>query len=58
MSEQVIVASKIKATVKELDLRVSADAVDVINERVISLVEDAAARAKANNRATLRGCDF
>lgn len=58
MADQVIVASKVKGTIKELDLRVSGEAVEAINAKVVEMIGDAAARAKANNRATLRACDL
>lgn len=51
-----IVKSKIKATVPELS--VSSDVPDALNEKVFKLLQDAAARTKANGRRTLQARDL
>lgn len=56
--ENVVVASKLKAAVKGLDLRMDGTLPDAINAKVHAMLADAAARAKANNRGTLRPHDL
>ena len=51
-----IIKSKIKAAVP--DLNVSSDVPEALNERVLQLLRDAAARAKANGRRTLQARDL
>ena len=56
MSEDLIVKSKIKSAVK--DLNVSGDVAEALNKRVLKLLEEAAQRAKANGRRTLQARDL
>lgn len=58
MAENVVVASKIKAAVKELDLRMAGDVPEALNEKIDAMLKEAAARAKGNNRGTLRPHDL
>lgn len=51
-----IVKSKIKEAVS--DLNVAGDVAEALNEKVVSLIEEAAERAKANGRRTLQARDF
>jgi histone H3/H4 len=53
-----VVKSKVQAMVKELDMRLSGDALGVIDERVQSALKKAAGRAKANGRKTIQPQDF
>ena len=51
-----IVKSKIKEAVK--DLNVASDVADALDKKVAVLLEEAAARAKANGRRTLQARDI
>ena len=53
-----VVKSALKAATKARGLRLSGDAVDALNARVATLLDDAVARANANKRGTVRGYDF
>ncbi len=53
-----VVKSKVQALVKELNMRLSGDALGVIDERVQSAVKKAAKRAQANGRKTIQPQDF
>jgi hypothetical protein len=50
--------SKVKEAVKGLDLRMSGDVPDALNEKVSEMLKDAAKRAKENGRGTLRPYDL
>lgn len=58
MSENVIVTSKVKEAVKELDLRLSSDVPEALNAKVHELLKAGGERARANGRATLRASDL
>lgn len=51
-----IIKSKIKAAVP--DLSVSGEVAESLNNRVLKLLEEAAARAKLNGRRTLQARDL
>jgi histone H3/H4 len=53
-----VVKSKIQALVKELNMRLSGDALGVVDDRVQSAVKKAAKRAQANGRKTIQSQDF
>lgn len=57
-SEPVIVASKAKAALKKAGCNTAGDALDGLNCYVGWLLEQAAKRAKANGRKTVRAHDF
>ena len=56
--EVLVVASKVKAAIKAAGCATGGDAVDGLNAWVGFLVGQAAARAKANGRKTVRRHDF
>ena len=56
--EPIIVASKAKAILKKARCNVSGDAMDGLNAWAYWLLEQAAKRAKANGRKTVRAHDF
>lgn len=58
MADSVIVQSRLRDAIKELDLRMDGDLPDAMHEKVISLLNDAAERAKGNDRKTLRPYDL
>ena len=54
----VVVASKVKEAVKGQDVRMSGDFVDALNAEVNETIAKAVARAKGNNRGTVRPQDL
>ncbi len=58
MADSVVVQSKLKEAVKGLDLRMDSSLPDAVNAKVQQMLKDAAARAKSNNRGTLRPYDL
>lgn len=56
--EPLIVASKAKAILKKAGCNTAGDALDSLNGYVYWLLDQAAKRAKANGRKTVRGHDF
>lgn len=57
-NEMLIVTSKTKDALRSHGLNVSSDAIDALNEKVHELVVEAAKRAEANKRGTIRPWDF
>jgi histone H3/H4 len=57
-AEPFVVASKAKAVLKKAGCNTAGDAFDALNAYVGWLLEQAAKRAKANGRKTVRGHDF
>jgi len=57
-NEVLVVASKVKAAIQAKGCNTGGDAVEGLNQWVNWLVDQAAARAKANGRKTVRGHDF
>lgn len=56
--EPLVIASKAKAALKKADCNVSGDALDGLNGWVYWHLDQAAKRAKANGRKTVRAHDF
>jgi len=54
----VVVASRVKALVKEQGLRADGKLADAVNAKVLCLMKAAAGRAKANKRGTVRPQDL
>ena len=57
-TEMLLVASKVRAAVKDADCNFASDALDGLNSYVHWLVMQATARAKENGRKTVRAHDF
>lgn len=53
-----IVVSAVKDTIKEEEMRSGDEFVEALNAKVHELVKEAIARAKGNDRATLRAEDI
>ena len=53
-----VVASKVKAVIRDKGLQTSSDALDALNKRVHELLDQAVARAQANKRATVKPQDI
>jgi hypothetical protein len=58
MSESLLVGSKTRAALKANGVNVGAGALDALNEVVHWYIDQAAKRAAANRRKTVRGHDF
>lgn len=56
--EMLIVGSKTKAALKETGVNVAGDALEGLNGVIYWYIEQAAKRAKANGRKTVRAHDF
>ena len=56
--EPIVVASKAKAQLKKMGCNTAGDAMDGLNGWVYWLLDQAAKRAKANGRKTVRMYDF
>lgn len=56
--EVLLVASKVRAAVKDADCNFGGDAIDSLNGYVHWLIQQATKRAVANGRKTVRGHDF
>lgn len=57
-AEPLVVASKAKAVLKKYGCNTAGDALDSLNGVLYWYLEQAAKRAKANGRKTVRGYDF
>ena len=57
-NEVLLIASKVRAVVKDADCNFAGDALDGLNAYVHWLVQQAVARAKENGRKTVRAHDF
>lgn len=58
MAESLVVQSKVKEAVKGLELRMDSTLPDALNEKIATMLKEAAARAKENGRGTLRPYDL
>ena len=55
--EMLLVGSKVKAALREYEVNVGEGTVDALNEILYWYVDQAAKKAKANKRKTVRGYD-
>ncbi len=58
MGEMLVVTSKVKEAIKSQGCNTASDAVETLSAKVNVMVKEAAERAKANGRKTVRGVDF
>jgi histone H3/H4 len=58
MPAQYLVASRVKEFASKADLRVSSEVMDTVNDRVEKILKEAAERAKANGRKTIKSYDI
>ena len=56
--EPLVVASKVKAYVKEQKMMSSSEAIEALSEEVYKILDAAVARAKANRRSTVKAQDL
>lgn len=55
--ETLVVASKVKAVIKEKGCQTSSDALQELNTRIHAMLDDAVKRAQANKRSTVKPQD-
>ena len=53
-----VVASKVKAYIKSKNMMTSSDAIATLSDKVCAILDEAAARAKANRRSTVKPQDL
>ena len=58
MAESLVVGSKVKDAVKATGCNCGGDVVDGLSDKVSKMIKEAAERAKANGRKTVRSVDF
>jgi len=56
--DSLVVASKVRGYIKSKKMMTSSEALEAINEVVYRTLDNAAARAKANRRSTVRAQDL
>ena len=56
--EQLVVGSKVKDFIKEMDLRTDGDLLEALSDKVEEILKSASARCKENGRSTVRPCDL
>ena len=56
--EVLVVASKVKAYIKNKDMMTSSDAIAALSDKVCAILDEAATRAKANRRSTVKPQDL
>jgi len=56
--DSLIVASKVKAYIKSKQMMTASDMLEALSEHIYSVLDAAAARAKANRRSTVRTQDL
>jgi hypothetical protein len=56
--EVLVVASKVKAYIKNKNMMTSSDAITTLSDKVCAILDAAAARAKANRRSTVKPQDL
>ena len=55
--ESLVVASKVKAIIKDKGCQTAGEALDALNKRVYAIIEEAVSRAQANKRSTVKPQD-
>ncbi len=58
MADSLVVGSKVKEAVKAAGCNTAGDLVDALSNKVAKLIKEAAERAKANGRKTVRAVDI
>jgi len=56
--ESLIVASKVKAYIRDKKMMTASDSIEVISDKVYAMLDCATARAKANRRSTVKPQDL
>lgn len=55
--EVLVVASKVRTYLKGKDVKMSGELIEALNKKVMAVLDEAAARAKGNKRATVKTYD-
>jgi hypothetical protein len=55
---QMVVTSRVKEVIKGNKMRAAGDLIDAVNEALFGMLQEAAGRAKANGRGTVRPHDL
>lgn len=58
MSELLVVASKVRAYLKEKDGKMSGDLPEAVNKKLLAVLDDAVMRSRANKRTTVKPQDI
>lgn len=58
MADALVVGSKLKEAIKKEGCNTAGDVVDGLSAKVAVMIKEAAKRAKANGRKTVRAVDF
>ena len=58
MAENYVLKSKVRELAKNLNFRISSEAIIVVNSKVAEIMKKAAERAKKNNRKTIMPQDL
>ncbi len=56
--EVMVVASKVKAYIKNKNMMTSSDAITALSDKVCAILDDAISRTKANRRSTVKPQDL
>jgi len=56
--EVMVVASKVKDYIKNKNMMTSSDAITTLSDKVCAILDEAAERAKANKRSTVKPQDL
>ena len=56
--EVLVIASKVKAYIKSKNMMTSSDTITTLSDKVCAILDEAAARAKANKRSTVKPQDL
>ena len=57
MAEALVVASKVRAYLRDKGVKMSGELPDALNKKVMALLDEAAGRARANKRSTVKPQD-
>ena len=58
MADILVVQSKVKAAAKKAKMRFAGEAVTALSNKVEGIIKEAATRAKANRRQTIKASDI
>ena len=58
MTDLLVVNSKVREAVKNLDMNISGDFAQGLSNKVQILIEEAVNRTKAHNKKTVKACDL
>ena len=56
--EVLVVASKVKAYIRDMDMNSSAEAITCLSDKVYAMLDEAAIRTRGNGRKTMKAQDL